>query len=294
MRSELNLTTLKKSKTPLFLNSKKVLRLIGKKEFSSLKEKVDSFPFQIGLEYSEYFQSGFKQKLDPKLLFRDYGRFSALVKKDEFFKMKNAGFAAALSFRDKPQLGKQIWDLRAFVGRAGDKSSLHFDWHICPNLLLNFEGRKAVFLYEPLSSIHLRGFSNFSMNEKKIDNKHTFILDEGEAVFIPPLWWHQVEYIENAASISIRFPPNSFESKIMNSLYPSWKTVQLYAMKRRRELIDIMKSAEKTSAPVKKFKLIEKKLNTALNFTGRDDPYYQTYCVEFIRTRNTGRKSRAY
>jgi hypothetical protein len=103
------------------------------------------------------------------------------------------------------------------AGRAGCISPLHFDWdhdyvlHVCVT------GTKTFFLMPPEAGWLLTPVVNTSSiclprlsesDQKAMLGKtggYRIILNPGEAVLFPSMWWHAVQYTEPSAAFSIRF-----------------------------------------------------------------------------------------
>lgn len=113
-----------------------------------------------------------------------------------------------------------------WVGPGGTFTPLHHD--LTNNLLVQVTGRKRVTLVSPAETSKLHNdvhvFSALSdLNDPKIDlaafpkardiRKLDFILEAGEALFIPIGWWHQVSALDFSVSITFtnfRWPNDGF------------------------------------------------------------------------------------
>ena len=109
------------------------------------------------------------------------------------------------------------------ISSKGYFTSIHFDWS--HGFLTQLYGQKRVTLISPRASRFLYLNSPFSipiprystkLPNKVLDAIPTFtdlahaqieqiVLKEGETLYIPPFWWHEVETLEPSASLAIRY-----------------------------------------------------------------------------------------
>jgi hypothetical protein len=123
------------------------------------------------------------------------------------------------------RIGK--WDRSApsvWVGQKGNITRLHYDsFH---GLLAQLTGRKRVVLFPPYESSNLYCDPLFSWNQRSFSklptdclraDRHVFpkfwnvrryyetVIGPGDVLYIPPLWWHEVESLDNTISIPLRY-----------------------------------------------------------------------------------------
>lgn len=115
---------------------------------------------------------------------------------------------------------------RLFVGYQGSVASLHFDGDLRNVLLHQVFGRrrivlipiresKKLFPITNLSALYLDTFTNGDLIDfVKYVNGYDFIVSPGETVYIPPLMWHYVEYVEPAMAVSFRFGRNEYARRL--------------------------------------------------------------------------------
>ena len=111
-----------------------------------------------------------------------------------------------------------------FFGAKESKVRLHYDVDFCPNFLTQLEGEKTVWLLNPNQSKYLYQYP-FSVHSP-IDIKNPdiekyplfkkakierFVITKGQTLFIPPGWWHYIEYTSSGYGISIKSSPKSFK-----------------------------------------------------------------------------------
>jgi lysine-specific demethylase 8 len=97
---------------------------------------------------------------------------------------------------------------RLWIGAAGTVSPLHRD--IAHNLILQLEGKKRFWIWsrsEKLDSHPLfSGLGNFSRVDpetRELPRRIEVLLEPGEALFLPSLWWHHARVL--APSLSVNF-----------------------------------------------------------------------------------------
>lgn len=110
-------------------------------------------------------------------------------------------------------------------GAKGSISRLHYDVDFCPNFLTQINGIKTVWLFDPKDTKYLYRYPfavHSSVNVKNPDldkyplYKHAkprkYVLSKGETLYIPPGWWHYIEYTTSGYSLSVRSTPkNGFD-----------------------------------------------------------------------------------
>jgi lysine-specific demethylase 8 len=121
--------------------------------------------------------------------------------------------------------GDHDLNLKLFVGNRGNKAHLHFDGDHRQVLLYQVFGTKDVVLFQPESTGALRpldlvpwfaGVCLESMSEReRLDllesgNGYSATLYPGEAIYMPMLMWHYLEYTDNAMSFNMRFGRNRY------------------------------------------------------------------------------------
>ena len=88
---------------------------------------------------------------------------------------------------------------RIWVNKKEDMSSWHYDGGIVNVFNVQVKGRKEWFLVSPDTPLDCYPFTNFCIIDGKSDDErfadkiHTrFFLNEGDMVYIPPVWFHKV------------------------------------------------------------------------------------------------------
>lgn len=106
-------------------------------------------------------------------------------------------------------------------GRQGGETLFHYDLDMRANVLVQLFGHKRVAIADPEHTQKLEPFlhghrpqfsSRFVTAHDEHDRRHFLafvgaretVLGPGEALFIPALHWHQVEYIDTTLSITLR------------------------------------------------------------------------------------------
>jgi len=114
-----------------------------------------------------------------------------------------------------------------WVGQKGNFTRLHYD--IFHGLLAQLTGRKRVVLFPPNESSNLYCDPLFSWRQRPPSklptdclrtDKHLFpkfqnvrryyetVIGPGDVLYIPPLWWHEVESLDISVSIPLRYSPH--------------------------------------------------------------------------------------
>lgn len=119
-----------------------------------------------------------------------------------------------------------------FIANAGSVAHMHFDTDHRHVLLYQVFGRKRVIMIRPryarqlmpVSATSLLAISRWPEPHKRrlfdyVDAFET-VLEPGEGVYIPPLWWHYVEYLDAGMSFSIRFGRNDYSRFIAANVFP--------------------------------------------------------------------------
>jgi hypothetical protein len=110
-----------------------------------------------------------------------------------------------------------------WVGAKGNVTPLHFD--LSHNLLVQVAGRKSLRLFSPEQSGLLYPFPRQSKvpHVSQVDLQHPdltrfpkfaqarsieVLLEEGQMIFLPILWWHEVTSLDMAISVNFWWPPD--------------------------------------------------------------------------------------
>ncbi|WP_316214639.1 cupin-like domain-containing protein [Bradyrhizobium sp. SZCCHNR2035] len=127
-------------------------------------------------------------------------------------------------------------DPELWLGPGGYITHMHYDADGRDNLLHQVFGRKRFILAPPSSakrigSILNKGiFSPESLNESDRNDWISFIggcevvLEPGETLFIPALWWHYAEYLSTSFSIVIRHNRSDEIRAFYDHVQPNYKT----------------------------------------------------------------------
>jgi hypothetical protein len=255
-------------------------------------------PISLGLEHSEYVH-GFMQSLsagaEPAELlpmFYNQDRFVSETKLFTYFSHEKT--LAAVGRNISPKLfdfdfQADVFDLRCFPGKDGQESSLHFDWNVHYNLLINLVGEKKVSLFPPRESSRLMGYSNFvppDDDRRHLEADTCVTLGPGEAVVIPPLWWHRVYYTSDACSLSVRLKTHEEASAWIQEIYPSWKIVKMYGELGSRRAEDVLgrlaREVKPLGSPAERFSFIEEALQPFAGSVTRDHAFYGAWARGYL------------
>lgn len=156
----------------------------------------------------------------------------------------NASFPPALhreltAMAQRSPIGSDDMFLTAWMGRTGCLQRLHCDMDGRHNFLVQAFGDKRVSLVPPAETQKLLPaldmqllfsevpFHRYSAAEKLrflrfVDGRDA-LLRPGEALYIPPLWWHAVEYLTDSFSISWRPEPTPLLRELSTAWPHLWK-----------------------------------------------------------------------
>lgn len=110
-----------------------------------------------------------------------------------------------------------------FIANRGNRAHLHYDGDHRQVILYQVFGRKEVFLFQPTSGINLKaldggcGFSGVFLEhlsaQEKLEladraNGYHATIHPGDAIYMPMLIWHYLEYVDDSMSFNIRFGRN--------------------------------------------------------------------------------------
>ena len=158
-------------------------------------------------EYMELLENG---ENDLRLFFFNF--FNTIPDLTEDFQYPELGLKF---FRKLPVL---------FMGGKGSRVQLHFDIDLADILLCHFGGPKRVMLFAPGQTpwLYRVPFSFSALFDARVDKpdyeKHPALrqvegqvaeLEHGDALYIPPGWWHFVEYRDIGFSMSLRAFPRT-------------------------------------------------------------------------------------
>ncbi len=119
-----------------------------------------------------------------------------------------------------------------FVAGARNVAHMHFDTDHRQVFLYQVFGRKRVIIVSPRQAkklMPISGTSLLTLAQWPEEEKQRFcryvdaydtVLEPGEAIFIPALAWHYVEYVDLAMSFSIRFGRNAYGRYLADNVFP--------------------------------------------------------------------------
>ncbi|RME16265.1 MAG: transcriptional regulator [Bacteroidetes bacterium] len=110
-----------------------------------------------------------------------------------------------------------------FIGGKGSVTHMHFDIDFSTVLHVQLYGRKRFLLLpfnqqyniyrKPFEVLSWVDFSNYTDRLEKIESEfpkvkdaiaYSFTLNPGDALIMPPGYWHHIEYLDNSIAISMR------------------------------------------------------------------------------------------
>ena len=134
-----------------------------------------------------------------------------------------------------PDLGLKYFERlpTLFFGGSEAKVLMHYDVDMTDFIHFQFEGDKRILLFSPEQSkaLYKVPLSVHTIYEIDYDNpdyekfpalKHAkgfdFVMNHGDALFIPRGYWHYNSYLAPGFSMSLRAFPNEF-SQVLNTVY---------------------------------------------------------------------------
>jgi hypothetical protein len=126
-----------------------------------------------------------------------------------------------------------------FLGNKGNFAHTHYDWNGAVNLFYQIFGSKRITLISPESTHKLDPFSNISgiyfenMSEVELEGYFKYVgatsfdLKAGDALLIPPLYWHYIQYTDTGASLNLRFNSHRLTSWASTHLHKT-PLLQIY------------------------------------------------------------------
>lgn len=125
---------------------------------------------------------------------------------------------------------------QCFVGNRGNVANIHFDKAGHHGLLYQVFGRKRFILFPhaagkkllPLTQTSGWKLQNFSEQERReflqFTGGYEVVLAAGEAVYVPALYWHYADYIEDSMAVRLRFRRPDYITTLLNHLFPDLYT----------------------------------------------------------------------
>lgn len=172
-------------------------------------------------------------KGDRKIILR---QFLDIIERDEYTPLRMFVFNLFKLRKDLrkdflcPDIFKGVLDRFGFFFMGGKNTQvrLHFDVDNSNVLLTQFFGKKQIVLIEPVYSdllykLPFNTHTNVNLDEPdyikfpglNFVNGYKFILEPGDAVYMPSGWWHYNVYLEGGIAVSYRkFHPNPLRNLI--------------------------------------------------------------------------------
>jgi hypothetical protein len=127
-----------------------------------------------------------------------------------------------------------------FFGGKDARLNLHYDIDCSHVFLTHFQTQKKVYLFPPdqgtyLYNLPFTNHSHVDVLEPDLERYPAFakargmeaVLEHGETLFIPQLWWHYVYYSEGGFSLAIR-ANDSIKTRVRGG----WNLIRLFTVDR--------------------------------------------------------------
>ncbi|WP_394839401.1 cupin-like domain-containing protein [Pendulispora rubella] len=130
----------------------------------------------------------------------------------------------------------------SFSARAGSFAHLQFDADHRNALQTHVSGRKRVFLFHPSAARHLLPLCNVAgvcLQHLNDDERECLlrrtggmqaVLQPGETLFIPALYWHYADYLDPGTSFDVRFGRNRYNRFFATNFMPDYRVQALSAL----------------------------------------------------------------
>jgi hypothetical protein len=118
-----------------------------------------------------------------------------------------------------------LFSTNLWFGAEGVVTPLHFD--LAHGFLAHAYGRKRVRLFSPAESPHLLSLSDRHDHRSPVDPERPgldsahgsiFEIEPGDALYIPPMWWHHVRSLSTAISVNYWWRPRFEECLTPNGI----------------------------------------------------------------------------
>ncbi|MFO0552072.1 MAG: cupin-like domain-containing protein [Polyangiaceae bacterium] len=144
-------------------------------------------------------------------------------------------------------VGYRYWEpdgIRAllFLGNRGNAAHMHFDTDFNHVLFHQVIGQKRLVLLPPRVGPLLQPIANASAycfeRMREADQRGLLaglgavevLLEPGDTVYIPPLWWHYLEYTDVGLSFALRFGRGDVGRFFASSFHPSFQLQNLASL----------------------------------------------------------------
>lgn len=253
----------------------------------------------VGQEHSAYVERMMQQgrpwdQLTEMFNFTE--RFPRRLRLSQYLQLDTTEWTGGSQFSADDYLGQgmsaQLDDVRCFAGKRGQVSALHFDWNPHPIIIWGLSGQKKFTVLPPGTHSAQGGYSIFAPTfALPIQSELEFIVREGEALVIPPFWWHQASYLTDACSLSLRPRTPISGVHFTTELYPSWKVLALHAQlgieSARQYLGEVAQSAQKLVALEERYRFIEDKLHSVTPSNAAEHKNYRRWSLGYLHYQTT-------
>jgi hypothetical protein len=145
--------------------------------------------------------------------------------------------ASLIAAAQRSPIGREVMELVMWLGRTGCVQRFHCDMDGRDNFLFQAFGTKRVCLVSPAHTQTMQPsldrkllLSELSFQFSSVDDKlrllryvegYDCILGSGDMLYIPPLWWHFVEYASDGFAISWR----GARTQLLEDLQRRWSSL---------------------------------------------------------------------
>lgn len=184
-----------------------------------------------------------------RMAFRDY---VAHVRREPTTTLRSTGYSAPaelLELFDLAALGRSddVDDRRHLVFLAAQRTFAHLHWDFDQRgaILSQVFGRKLVLLIDPRESHKLDSMTDRlhhtsahfleNLDEAELDgfiaftNAQAVVLEPGDSLFVPAVFWHYVRYLELAMTVTHRLGRGRGNRRLTNLALPPTSDVQMLA-----------------------------------------------------------------
>lgn len=201
------------------------------------RRAIGDMPFVVQWSYtaSLYYAKASEAGQPEQATLADYLDYVALNPRTPRMCIEQPVAPALAALIKPPTVCRNTERTLMFIGNAGNFAHLHFDGDQRQVLMYQVFGKKRVILIPPIAAKKLLPHQNFSsicVQHMSARERRSFLryvggyeclVRPGQAILMPALFWHYVDYVETSLSVHFRFgqTPHGrfFDDLVHRSMY---------------------------------------------------------------------------